>query len=407
MLTEGIFDGVRIVELAQYVFVPGAGAIFADFGAEVIHVEEVSGDPYRKIPLNDGRIVKSLGANLAIEQNNRGKKSLAVDLKTEQGREIILKLLDTADILLTSIRPAAMARLQLSPEILRERNPRLIYVRGNGFGFRGDEQDRPGLDGSAFWARGGFASIYTPADAHTTARSRPALGDHVGAMNIAFGMAAALFRRERTGKGSLVESSLLGAAMWTLSSDVVSALNNPAYVEGTLFEQSYKYPLLRGYRTRDGRWLQIMILAGDRHWPSFCATIGLPELAEDPRFKLNEQRVANGQECVALVSAAIAGKDWEEWRPLFENFDAPWELVRTVKEVSQDPQAIANGYIVEADLGEGRMVKMVSGPVAIDETTVVNPTRAPHIGEHSDELLRELGIADTEIATLREAGIVG
>jgi crotonobetainyl-CoA:carnitine CoA-transferase CaiB-like acyl-CoA transferase len=209
-----VFKGVRVIELAQFVFVPAASTILADLGAEVIKIEAVTGDPYRTLRIADGRQTKS--ANLSMEQNNRGKKSLAIDLKQPEGIELLLKLIDTADIFLTSLRPGALERLALGPEQLRARNPRLIYVRGNGFGFRGPDADRPGYDASAFWARGGFAHVLTPPGQSPT-RPRPALGDHASAMNIAFGMAGALFNRERTGQGSLVDVSLLASAMWTLS----------------------------------------------------------------------------------------------------------------------------------------------------------------------------------------------
>lgn len=155
-----MFQGVRVVELAQFVFVPAASVVLADLGAEVIKIEAITGDPYRTLRIADGRQTKS--ANLAMEQNNRGKKSLAVDLKTPEGRELLLKLIETADIFLTSLRPAALERLSLGVEELQRRNPRLIYARGNGFGFKGPDADRPGYDASAFWARGGFAHMLTP-----------------------------------------------------------------------------------------------------------------------------------------------------------------------------------------------------------------------------------------------------
>jgi len=204
-----MFKGIRVIELAQFVFVPAAGVLLADLGAEVIKVELVSGDPYRRLKIADGRETGS--ANLAMEQTTRGKKSIGIDLQTAEGREVLLNLVETADVFLTSLRPQALQRLALGLEELRARNPRIIYVQGNGLGLRGPEADRPGYDASCFWARGGFAHVLTPAGQYPT-RPRPALGDHTGGVYIAFGTASALLHRERPGEASTVETPLLSSA---------------------------------------------------------------------------------------------------------------------------------------------------------------------------------------------------
>jgi crotonobetainyl-CoA:carnitine CoA-transferase CaiB-like acyl-CoA transferase len=403
----GAFEGVKVIELAQYVFVPAAGAILADFGAEVIHVEGIEGDPYRTIPLNDGRFVKSLKTNIAVEQNNRGKKSVCLNLKTPEGRELLLQMIEMADVFITSLRPQALERLALTIDDVRARNPQVIYVRGNGLGFRGKESAKAGLDGSAFWARGGFASLYTPKDAKRLVRSRGALGDHAGAMNVAFGIAAALFKRARTNQPSVVETSLLSAAMWMLSADIVAALNNPDYTQEVLQDRAAQYPLLYSYKTRDGRWLQMMVLDADAHWANFCATIGCPDLAHDPRFASHKLRATNGDACVRAIGEVIALKDWEEWRPSFEAFDAPWELAATIKEVACDEQALANEYVYTADLQDNLKIRMVAGPVSLDGKAVGTPARAPRVGEHTDSILRDLGFDARKIAQLRIERIVG
>ena len=215
---SGVFAGVRIVELAQYVFVPGASVLLADQGAEVIKIETPgSGDPYRTLKIGDGR--EAGATNLAMEQNNRNKKSVALDLKSEEGREALLKLIETADVFLTSLRPRAIRSLRLDVDDLRARNPRLIVVRGNGLGFRGAEADKPGFDASSFWARGGMCDAFTRPGTQPPS-PRPALGDHAGSMALAYGIAGALFRRATTGEPSVVETSLLATAVWMLSADV-------------------------------------------------------------------------------------------------------------------------------------------------------------------------------------------
>jgi crotonobetainyl-CoA:carnitine CoA-transferase CaiB-like acyl-CoA transferase len=400
--SNAMFEGVRVVELAQFVFVPAAGAVLADLGAEVIKIEAMTGDPYRTLRIADGRQTRS--ANLAMEQNNRGKKSLALDLKNGEGRELLLKLVETADIFMTSLRPAALERLSLGVEELRARNPRLIYVRGNGLGFRGEEANRPGYDASVFWARGGFAHVLTPAG-QPPIRPRPALGDHTGAMNIAFGMAAALFRRERTGQGALVEISLLSSAMWTLSADVAlsQALND---TELTRVAGEGRYALTRAYETRDARWIQLMFLDPERYWPELCRRIDREDLLRDPRFIDMERRIEHGPALIAELSSAFRRKSFAEWRAAFGGWDAPWELVQNIKELAADPQASANGYLFTVQVADGTDVTVVAGPVAFNGSAIpAQPLRSPDLGQHSEEILRGIGVSAEKLEELKKRNI--
>lgn len=400
---NGMFAGVRVIELAQFVFVPAAGAVFADLGAEVIKIEGITGDPYRTLRIADGRQTKS--ANLAMEQNNRGKKSVAVDLKTEEGRELLLKLIDTADIFLTSLRPAALERLALGPEDLKARNPRLIYARGNGLGFSGPEANRPGYDASCFWARGGFAhALMQPGQ--RPVRPRPALGDHASAMNVAFGMAAALFHRERTGEASLVDISLLASAMWTLSSDVtmVKALDASAVAQAG---QEKRYTLTNPYETSDGRWIQLMFLDPERYWPELCRRIGRAELLDDPRFDTLDNRIENGDKLIEELRQTFLSKDLASWRAAFKHWDAPWEVIQTLEEVASDPQAEANGLLFDVTVPDGTAVTLVTGPVAFNGSAQPQrPSCSPALGQDTDSLLRELGIDDDALSEFRRRKIV-
>ena len=394
---------MRVVELAQFVFVPAAGTVLADLGAEVIKIEALTGDPYRTLRIADGRQTKS--ANLSMEQNNRGKKSVAIDLKQAEGRELLLTLIETADIFLTSLRPGALERLALEPEQLRARNPRLIYVRGNGFGFRGAEANRPGYDASAFWARGGFAHVLTP-PGQSPIRPRPALGDHASAMSIAFGMAAALFNRERTGQGSLVEISLLASAMWTLSADV--ALSQAVSGnDAARFSREGRFPLTRPYETSDGRWIQLMFLDPERYWPELCRRVGRSDLLNDPRFVDGEHRAENGDALSGEFTNAFCGKTLAEWRAAFAGWDAPWELVQTISEVAADPQAVANGYLFKVQVADGTDVTVVAGPVAFNGSSIpAEPRCAPGLGQHSDELLHSIGVSAERLQELKQRNIV-
>jgi len=399
-MIEQAFAGVRVIELAQYVFVPSAGALLADHGAEVIHVETIEGDPYRTFR---GR---EAGVNLAMEQNNRGKKSVAIDLKTAEGREVLLKLVETADMFVTSLRPKAITALRLDVEDLRARNPRLIYVRGNGLGFKGAEIDKAGYDASAFWSRGGFAHILRAPGEDRPVRPRPALGDHTGGIALAYGMAAALYKRAMTGEPSVVDVSLLGTAMWVLSSDVVNTqVQTPEEQLG--LSVTMVNPMTANYRTRDGRWIQLMLLQPDRYFAPLCRMLALDSLPEDPRFATPKDRAANAQAVLDAFAARVAQEDWAHWQPIFGAWDAPWELVQTPHEVAQDPMAIANGHMFEAEAGNGQVIKLASGPVALDGRIAPHePKGAPALGADTDALLAAAGIDENERNRLRATGAI-
>ena len=402
---DGVFSGVRVVELAQFVFVPAGGALLADQGAEVIHVEVPhSGDPYRTLKLADGRNTAS--ANLSMEQNNRGKKSIAIDLKSAEGRELLLRLIETADVFLTSLRPKAIAALDLGVEALRARNPGLIYARGNGLGFKGREIDKAGYDSSAFWARGGFADVMRPPGHDRPISPRGALGDHASATAVAYGIAGALFKRAQTGEPSMVDVSLLANAMWILSADiVVSQTRTPEQLMAVT--SAARFPLRNAYRTRDGRYIQLMFLDPDRYWPVLCRLIGREDLLQDQRFADGDGRVEHGEALTIEIAAAIAGRDWAEWKPAFEAWDSPWELVKTIHEVAADPQAEANGYMFEVEVADGAKVRLASGPVGFDDRCgPLDPRRAPHLGEHTEEILAGLGVGAAALERLRADRVV-
>jgi crotonobetainyl-CoA:carnitine CoA-transferase CaiB-like acyl-CoA transferase len=402
-----IFEGVRVVELAQYVFVPAASAILADHGAEVIKIEPpIGGDPYRTLKIGDGR--ETATANLAMEQNNRGKKSVAIDLKNEEGREALLKLIETADVFITSLRPLALTGLRLDPEDLHARNPKLIYARGNGLGFKGEEFNKAGYDASAFWARGGFADLLTAPDADIPTRPRPALGDHATATALLAGISAALFRRERTGKGMVVETSLLQNAAWILSSDLVYSMNNSEYDPHAGFANGHRAPLMRAYKTSDGRFIQLMLLAPDKPWPELCKMIGQPDLAQDRRFVTNAARIENGAELCGILDRAFGAKTWAEWAPLFFAWNAPWELISNLEELGKDPQLEAAGTVFKMELKNGEVVDVVAGPIGFDsQSAPSNPVGSPDLGEHSDEILGSIGFSTDDLARLRAAKVIG
>ena len=265
-------------------------------------------------------------------------------------------------------------------------------------GFRGAEADKPGFDASAFWARGGACHAFTRPGQQPTS-PRPAFGDHSGSMALAFGISAALYRRAVTGEPTVVENSLLSTAVWMLSSDVTYS-QMPGY--DTHGMGAVKQPLKYAYTTKDGRIIQFMLLDPRPHWGPLCRMLGLDGFENDPRFVDNEARMKNADELIGAIQGVIGAKDWEEWRPVFDQWDAPWELIRTIEDLSEDPQVLANGMVFNMAVNGGE-IRMVAGPTGFDGRAAPETSRpAPALGAHTEELLVELGYSPAVIADLRE-----
>jgi crotonobetainyl-CoA:carnitine CoA-transferase CaiB-like acyl-CoA transferase len=401
-MEQNAFEGVRVVELAQWVFVPVAGALLADWGADVIHIEPLQGDPYRGL-MTQGIGAGKDGVNLSMALANRGKRSLALDVRHEQGRLALFRLLESADVFLTNLRPMALSRLGLDAETVRERFPRLVFARGNGYGVRGPDADSAGYDASAFFARGGLAHILTPPELDYPIGQRGAMGDRNGAMALAFGVAAALLKRERTGTGGVVDVSLLATAMWTLSSDVLATLGGtpPKPSPG---RASMPNPLVTAYRTSDGRHIQLVFLEPDRYWGDFCKVVGREDLLADPRFTDIRTRAENSAACMAELDALFAERTFEEWKLLLAGLDAPWAPVQSVPEIVDDPQVLANGYIADVE-ADGVAYQLPNVPVQFDGHPA-DLRRAPEHGEHTEMILVDLGYDWDEIGALRDAGAI-
>jgi crotonobetainyl-CoA:carnitine CoA-transferase CaiB-like acyl-CoA transferase len=401
---DQVLAGVRIIEVAQWWFVPAAGAVLADWGADVVKVEHpVSGDPQRGL-ITSGLVPSTGGVNFMIEQPNRGKRSVGIDLAHPGGLALLHRLVETADVFLTNFLPAARHRLRIDVEDIRRVNPEVIYVRGHGHGARGPDLEKGGYDAASFWCRGGIANALTPPGADAPVMQRAAFGDSAGAMTVAGGIAAALFHRERTGVASVVDVSLLGTAMWIMAPDIVaSKLLGIDLPSGDRTQAPN--PVVNSYRAKDGRWLFLNMLQADRFWADFCTHVERPDMIADPRFADGAARFQNRVECVRELDAVFARRTLAEWRERLATVEGVWAPMQSARELPDDPQVRANGYLADVDAGGGKVFTLVASPVQFDERSPTL-TPAPDLGQHTEEVLLELGITWEELAAYKEAGAI-
>jgi crotonobetainyl-CoA:carnitine CoA-transferase CaiB-like acyl-CoA transferase len=402
-------EGVRILEVAQYTFVPAAGGVLADWGASVIKVEHaVYGDAQRGLT-NVGATSMGEGSFKPImEHPNRGKRSIGLALEKPEAMTVLHQLVETSDVFLTNFLPAARRKLHIEAEDIRKVNPNIIYVRGSGFGVRGPDADRPGFDGTAFWSRGGSGYGVTPGGYEGSLfMPSGAYGDSMGGMTIAGGIAGALFSRERTGEPSIVDVSLLSVGAWAtgLSVGVSLMTGEPIPKRWSETEGAPKNPIHGQFKTSDARWIQFSMLQPGRYWPEVCRALRRPDLITDERFATVERLVENARDAGTIIRNEIGSHTLAELAAMLQDMDAPWAIVQNSLEVANDPALRANGYIQQFSDSEGVTRELVANPVQFDESP---PTlsRAPQFAEHTDEILKELGHGEEEILELKIAGAV-
>jgi crotonobetainyl-CoA:carnitine CoA-transferase CaiB-like acyl-CoA transferase len=399
--------GIRVLEVAQFTFVPSAGAVLADWGADVIKVEHAeAGDAQRGLSRLMSMPVGNSFAPL-MEHPNRGKRSIGLALEKPEALEVLHELIRGSDVFLTNFLPGARRRLGIELEDVRKINPQVIYVRGSGFGSQGPDRDKGGYDSTAFWARGGSAVGVTPAEYDGLCQMPAgAYGDSLGGMTIAGGIAGALFARERTGEPSVVDVSLLGVGAWANALSVGFALlTGGPLPQRASTKTAPTNPLVGNYRTADGRWLVLSMLQPGRYWPELCRAIEREDLIRDERFTDAQRIMSNTGAAAQIIQEAIGARTLAEWTARFEDLDGQWAIAQNAWEVGQDPALRANGVIAEVTDAEGERRELVASPVQFDEEPV-SITRAPQFAEHTDEILRELGRSDDELIKLKLAGAV-
>ncbi|NNH70848.1 CoA transferase [Nocardia uniformis] len=403
-------EGILILEVAQFTYVPAAGAVLADWGADIVKVEHaVTGDAQRGLVRVLGLDASTTGSSFApiMEGPNRSKRSIGIDLANPDSRPVLEELVRRSDVFLTNYLPGPRTKLGITLEEIRAINPDIIYVTGSGYGSQGPDADKGAYDATGFWARGGSANGVMPAEAdHMAFMPAGAYGDNIGGMAIAGGIAAAIAGRERTGEPSVVDVSLLGVGAWATQFSVNLALSSggplPKVQRRT---QAAGNPLTGSYRTSDGRWLQFSMLQPTRFWNEFVTAIGLRHLVDDPRFATMEEIFANSGEIGDWFAAAIATRTYAEWTVALNGLSGPWAPVQDGWDVGHDEALIANGRIAEVIDVDGRPQKLVANPVKFDDAPV-QMTRAPLFAEHTDEILREIGIDDEKLIELKIVGAV-
>ena len=388
-----MLEGVRVVELGVWVAGPGAGGVLADWGADVVKVEAPGGDPMRRMLAVAGGGREDLPSP-PFDLDNRGKRSVVLDLPGDAGA--MDRLLASADVFLTNLRPEAVERLGLGAEAVLARHPRLVYASLTGYGREGPDAHRAGYDVGAFWARSGLAAMAVPPESPQL-HFRGGVGDHVTAITTVSGVLAALLERERTGRGRLVETSLLRTGIWTLGWDLGLAMRFRAdLVPQARTEQGN--PMVNVYRASDGKWFWLLGVEGDRLWAPLLRAIDREAWADDERFSSMRARRMNAVELIGLLDALFASRTRDEWTELFDAHDVWWAPVNTIEDVLADPQAAAIGAFVDVPGGDGAPPhRAVASPVSFPSAEDGDPDAArprgpvPALGEHTAEILAELG----------------
>ena len=401
-----MLEGLKVIEMATYVAAPAAGAMLRDWGAEVIKVEPLNGCPMR-------RFFEGMKSNVPIEGNpiftldNRGKKGISINTSDEKGAEIVRELIKDADIFLTNVRPQSLESAKLDHESLLKVNPKLIYCSLTGYGLEGEEKNRPGFDVAAYWSRSGMAHL-TQRKGEEPLPIRTASGDHITAISTVSGILAAVYERTKTGKGKVVETSLLRTGIYSLSSDMALQLKF-GRVPSTKKRDEQINPIFNFFKTKDDRWICLSPRAGgDYDLPKVVRALGKEEWLKNEKFNTNQARRENAKEFIDEMDRAFSQYTMSEWGEKLDEQDLIWSPVQNLKEVSKDKQAIDSGAFSEVeDQDCDENYSTVSSPVRFHNSDDGPKGPAPKLGQDNFEVLKGIGINEDQINELIDRGIVG
>jgi crotonobetainyl-CoA:carnitine CoA-transferase CaiB-like acyl-CoA transferase len=401
MEEKGIFDGLKVLDCASFIAAPAAATVLSDFGADVIKIEPPgTGDPYRNLPNLPG--YPSSEHNFAWMLEARNKKSLALDLSKPEGQAVLHRLAADADVFITNYPPAVRQRLGITHEHLAPHNERLIYASFTGYGEKGEEANKPGFDSNAYWARSGLMDLVR-ADIDTTpARSIAGMGDHPCAMAFYGAIVTALYKRERTGKGSHVASNLMANGVWAASVLAQAKLCGAKFAERRPRERALN-AVTNHYKCQDGRWIILSLLNEERQWPTLARCLGREDLVADARFATRPDRHQRSIELIRIFDEIFATRPLAEWRTLLDGNGLVFGVVGILDDIPNDQQMLDNEVLVPF---ENDTMLTINSPIWIDGSRKVQPRRPPAIGEHSDEILRKAGYDEASIQKLRASGAV-
>lgn len=405
-----VMQGFRVLEVAQFTFVPAAGAILADWGADVIKVEHPTrGDTQRGF-LNMGGIQVDPDRHPLMEHPNRGKRSVGIDVSTPGGQEVIYELAKTSDVFLTNYKPAQRQKNKFDVEHIRAVNPNIVYARGSAYGDKGPERDVGGYDGTAFWTRSGIGYALTPEElGGALGQGIPAFGDSIGGMFIAGGISAALLHRERTGEAVELDVSLLSTAWWAAGASMTQGMETGEVMRtpmpGTATAMSVN-PFMGNYETSDGGTINLCIISPTGLIRDTFEHLGIPEAADDPRFSDVLPLIQNAGAAAELISKAVAAKPFDYWREHLKTMQGQWAPFQSLLDLAHDEQALANDMIAEVELASGgKPFKVVRGPVQFNHEPL-QTTGAPQASEHTELVLMELGMDWDRIEELKQSGAI-
>lgn len=400
-------EGFKVIEVGGAAAMPLAGMLMAGWGADVIHVEPPGrGDMMRTLLKESaGGWMKPNDINFLWEHMDRNKRGMALNIGTPAGQSILYKLLADTDVFLNNLRPYELEKFNLTYDTLTGINPRIIFANLTGYGRRGPENNAGGYDSVAYWARSGVMDLMHDADSPPNI-SRPGYGDSITSLSLLAGIMAALLIRERTGIGQEVEVSLFNTATYALGFDISHCLITG---EDALRPQrkTLGNPIRNVYGTKDNRWVMLGMTNAQHYWPSFCRAIERTDLEKDPRFSTLEDRARNSAELVTIIEGIFRTKTYAEWIEILLANRLIWSPVKTPLEVTQDEQARANDFFVEWDHPKYSRIKVLNNPIKLSKTPAEIKMRAPDLGEHTDQIMQELGYSEREIAEMREAGTIG